>query len=69
MSRKAAINAMCEGCIYNKGDKGTVRQQVAMCTSYSCPLFGCRPVPTVKKGHEGTKTIIKTSELAVIATA
>ncbi len=67
MSRKEAINAKCKECIYDKDDKGTVRQQIAMCTSRTCPLFGYRPSPIVKKGHEVAKTIVKTNELAVLA--
>ncbi len=67
MSRKKAINAMCKGCIYDKDDKGTVRQQVAKCASYKCPLFDYRPVPAIERGQESAKTIVKMNELAVIA--
>ncbi len=45
MNRKEAINAKCKACIYDKDDIGTVRQQVAMCTSYKCPLYDLRPLP------------------------
>ncbi len=45
-TRKQAINDKCKECIYDPiaGD-GTWRQQVADCTSPSCPLFDWRPLP------------------------
>ena len=49
MSRKEAINAKCNECIYEKDDKGIARQQIAMCTSYTCPLNDLRPLPIYQR--------------------
>lgn len=43
MSLRAAINRKCTECIYDPGSPGTKAQQIAVCTSRSCPLFGVRP--------------------------
>lgn len=44
MSLRAAINAKCRECIYDPlSGGGTWRQQVAACTSRSCPLYPVRP--------------------------
>lgn len=46
MSLRAAIDAKCKECIYDPYcGGGTWRQQVAACTSYSCPLYPHRPLP------------------------
>ncbi len=44
---RGRINAKCVECIYDpKCGSGTWRQQVAACTSYNCPLFDVRPIPS-----------------------
>ena len=43
-SMRAAINAMCKGCIYDRYQSGTWRQQVEACTSPRCPLYQFRPI-------------------------
>ena len=43
MSLRAAINAKCFDCIYDPAAAGTRRQQVTLCSCYSCPLWECRP--------------------------
>lgn len=43
---RIAIESKCKECIYDKRMEGTVRQQVEKCTSYSCPLYNFRPIPT-----------------------
>ena len=45
---RGKIDAKCVECIYDPYDKGTWRQQVARCTSYTCPLRPVRPKPTNK---------------------
>ena len=52
-SLRAAIDAKCKECIYDPyGGAGTWRQQVAACTSPSCPLFALRPMPAIGKGAD-----------------
>jgi len=52
-SMRAAINAMCKGCIYDPiAGRGTWRQQVEACTSKSCPLYEFRPVSASEKTEE-----------------
>lgn len=48
-SLRAAINAMCKGCIYDKFQPGNWRQQVEACTSPGCPLYPVRPVSSAKE--------------------
>lgn len=46
LSLRTAIDAKCRGCIYDPiGGTGTWREQVAACTSRTCPLFQARPLP------------------------
>lgn len=52
MSRKKAIDEKCKECIYDKQEKGTWREQVANCTSYSCALREFRPLPKGKKASD-----------------
>lgn len=43
-SLRGAIDAKCRECIYDqKSGLGSWREQVAACTSTTCPLFGVRP--------------------------
>jgi len=42
MSLRKAINRKC---IYCESGPGTWRQQVAACTSKTCPLYSVRPMP------------------------
>jgi len=45
ISAQKAINQKCKECIYDPiGGGGTWKEQIAGCTSYSCPLFNHRPV-------------------------
>lgn len=43
-SMRAAINAFCKGCIYDRTQPGAWRQQVEACTSKSCALFAFGPL-------------------------
>ena len=43
---RGKIDAKCVECIFDPYDDGTWRQQVARCTSYTCPLRPVRPQPT-----------------------
>lgn len=47
MSLRAAINAKCKDCIYDRLAGGTWRAQVEACTATTCPLYPYRP--TVKQ--------------------
>jgi len=47
MSLRRAINDKCKTCIYDPySGTGTWRQQTAACTSFKCPLYPVRPMPT-----------------------
>jgi hypothetical protein len=48
-SLRAAIDAKCRECSYDRLDRGTWRQQVADCRVPSCPLYAVRPQPTVSR--------------------
>lgn len=44
-SLRAAINAKCKSCVYDKAALGTWRQQVQLCSCVkSCALWPHRPV-------------------------
>ena len=45
-TRSQAISRMCRQCIADDREPGTWRQQVALCTSFSCPLWTLRPLPS-----------------------
>jgi len=46
MSLRKAINSKCRECIYDPvSGNGTWRQQVAACTSKTCPIYLVRPMP------------------------
>lgn len=49
-SKRAAIDAYCRGCIYDRHNPGNWRQQVTACTFTECPLYPHRPVSKSKKG-------------------
>ncbi len=42
-SLRKVINAKCKDCIYDDLAPGTWRQQVNLCSSYSCSLWPHRP--------------------------
>ena len=42
-SLRKAVNEKCRDCIYDDLAAGTWRQQVHLCSSYSCPLWPHRP--------------------------
>ena len=42
-SLRKGVNAMCKVCIYDDLAAGTWRQQVNLCSCYSCPLWPHRP--------------------------
>lgn len=45
-SLRNSINAKCVECVHDPiGGAGGKLQQIAACTSYSCPLFDVRPKP------------------------
>lgn len=39
------INNNCKNCIYDPTDSLSWRQQVEMCTSYTCDFWDIRPLP------------------------
>src|SRR5690242_3194581 len=46
LSLRAAIDAMCRGCIYDPGSgNGGWREQVRACSSSNCALHLVRPLP------------------------
>ena len=46
MSLRAAIDAKCKDCIYDpRCGGGTWREQIAQCSSLSCPLWPFRTSP------------------------
>jgi hypothetical protein len=54
MSLRAAINAMCKGCIYDPiAGTGTWRQQTQACTAIKCALWPVRPLSVGKGLYEG----------------
>lgn len=45
-SLRSAIDEWCRGCVYQKEERGTWREQVAACgAGDKCPLYRVRPVP------------------------
>ncbi|RDS76404.1 hypothetical protein DL238_01455 [Alteriqipengyuania lutimaris] len=45
-SLRAAIDAKCKDCVYDKQEPGGWRQQVAACPcEHSCPLWSVRTQP------------------------
>ena len=49
-SLRAAINAMCKGCLYDSGNgNGAWREQVQGCSSSNCALHPVRPLPVKAK--------------------
>jgi hypothetical protein len=42
---RAAIDRKCRDCTYDPACPGTWREQVAQCSSPSCPLWSVRPEP------------------------
>jgi len=49
---KAKISAFCCHCIYDPYQRGSWLKQVENCTSWHCPLYSVRPLPTGKKHKE-----------------
>ena len=47
MSLRKRIDKKCKDCIYDPAVPGTWRQQVALCTAKSCPLWDVRAAPTL----------------------
>jgi hypothetical protein len=43
---RAAIDAKCKDCSYDRQAGGTWREQVAACSCPRCPLHPLRPLPT-----------------------
>ncbi|GGD61780.1 hypothetical protein [Croceicoccus mobilis] len=50
ISLRAAINAHCKSCSYDKEEPGGWRQQVQDCGVPRCALYAVRPVPKVSEG-------------------
>ena len=46
MSFRKRVDKKCKDCIYDPTASGTWRQQVALCTAKSCPLWDVRAKPT-----------------------
>ena len=57
-SLRAAINAMCRGCIYDPGARGNWREQVQACSSSNCPLHPLRPISSASR-HDTTDVAVK----------
>lgn len=67
MSLRKAIDEKCKECIYDPhGGNGSWRQQVAACTSESCPLYSVRPMPSMSAEND-TKKAPNRIELARLA--
>lgn len=43
MSLRKAINEKCKDCNYDDLAAGTWLQQITLCSSPDCPLYGVRP--------------------------
>jgi len=58
-SLRAAIDAMCKGCLYDPGNgNGAWREQVQGCSSSNCPLHPVRPLPVkARKLGEGASVV------------
>jgi len=48
MSLRIAVNNKCKDCIYDDLAMGTWLQQVTLCSSSNCPLYGVRPQTKAK---------------------
>ena len=46
MSLRKHVDEKCKDCIYDPTVPGTWRQQVALCTAKTCPLWRIRAKPT-----------------------
>ena len=46
MSLRKPVDEKCKDCIYDTAVTGTWRQQVALCTAKTCPLWRIRAKPT-----------------------
>jgi hypothetical protein len=57
-SLRAAINAMCKGCLYDPGNgNGAWREQVQGCSSSNCALHSVRPLPVkARKSHQDERS-------------
>jgi hypothetical protein len=62
MSMRAAINAKCKDCIYDKCAPGNWRQQVEACTISTCSLWVYRPKSS--SGRDGGRSVQKPADLA-----
>jgi hypothetical protein len=63
MSLRKAINAKCAECIYSpNGGTGGKLQQIAACTSFSCPLYPVRPKPKVRSSKDESLILRRKSE-------
>ncbi len=43
-SLRRAINDKCTDCVFDRSAAGTRLAQITLCSCYSCPLWGVRPV-------------------------
>jgi hypothetical protein len=59
-SMRAAINAMCKGCIYDPAEPGNWRQQVGACQITGCPLWPLRP--TSQSGQRTANSAAESSD-------
>ncbi len=69
MSLRAAINAKCKDCIYDRCAPGNWRQQVEACAIPTCSLWPYRPKSSATKGEGSSvqKTANLTPELTEAA--
>lgn len=46
MKLREAINDYCKQCTHDPCSPGTWKQQITLCSAYSCPLHNVRPQST-----------------------
>jgi hypothetical protein len=59
-SMRKSVNTKCRQCTYDKMDKGSAAQQIAVCLDFECGLHGVRPmtasvIPVRLLDHWGIK--------------
>ncbi len=59
---RKAINAKCKDCIHDPLDNGTWLEQVYLCTSEDCGLYGYRPIPQARKPKGDPKKVAQLAQ-------
>lgn len=64
VSLRAAINANCQSCVYDRAESGSWRKQVENCTITACSLHPVRPLTLQGKAadKEKAQSVIKAKE-------